>query len=541
MHFLTALIVGIFFTFAWCEAQSPAINTPGLCTNISLSYPGWEVTALVLTNHRIDFRLVNNADADIRTSCSGDSTVSPPGYQECEDKQTRFTYKEQSSVLAINQTWTCNDSNLTFIGTGTTTLPCPPNTTTCATPNTNPQPIRASLLAPIPITPQPLPFPPSATTPNCTHRSLAPTFEITHLHYQRLDLGPPCGPVSGTCSGTSLYYGEIKFTLRNTATNDTRACAAQTLGLSDLQAMPRDWLACDAGLVFINPVPADPPPDFETRTYFWFDHAANMLLVRQEWYCGDLGGREEYGFVAEVEVSPALDPGVDYVGNLTVPGVGVDAGAPVLVVEGEVVRERLPPYSLGRPRVFEPSCTVTSLVKRSKMFPIQDFWFGMYWTGAGVRTGHVWMFVTNEVFNTQLNFESEGTAMVPGVDGVSNPDVWYGCVGGNSAAPPVTGLLNCSFAFDRTANRLSVREDWVCADKDSENPILFTAIGSGVVDMDDSLCEISDDEPDNRYCPGPGHFNIDITDYSWREALPVYFYNRTINLGFPKGLVRTRC
>ena len=74
------------------------------------------------------------------------------------------------------------------------------------------------------------------------------------------------------------------------------------------------------------------------------------------------------------------------------------------------------------------------------------------------------------MFNTELNFNSEGPAMVPGVDGVSDPDMWYGCSGGDSATSPASELLNCSFSFDRVANRLSVREDWVCADKDSGNP-----------------------------------------------------------------------
>lgn len=46
--------------------------------------------------------------------------------------------------------------------------------------------------------------------------------------------------------------------------------------------------------------------------------------------------------------------------------------------------------------------------------------------------------------------------------------------------------------------------------------ILFTAIASGVVAMDDSLCETSEDESENRHCPGPETFNINVTDYSWR-------------------------
>jgi hypothetical protein len=46
--------------------------------------------------------------------------------------------------------------------------------------------------------------------------------------------------------------------------------------------------------------------------------------------------------------------------------------------------------------------------------------------------------------------------------------------------------------------------------------MLFTAIASGVVDMDDSLCETSDDESENRQCPGPKTFDIDVTDCNWR-------------------------
>lgn len=80
------------------------------------------------------------------------------------------------------------------------------------------------------------------------------------------------------------------------------------------------------------------------------------------------------------------------------------------------------------------------------------------------------MYVRNGLFNTELNFNAEGLAMVPGVNGVSDSDVWYGCGGGNSGMSPASGLLTCSLSFDRVANRLSVREDWVCADKNAEDP-----------------------------------------------------------------------
>ncbi|KAH6838571.1 hypothetical protein B0I37DRAFT_419503 [Chaetomium sp. MPI-CAGE-AT-0009] len=56
------------------------------------------------------------------------------------------------------------------------------------------------------------------------------------------------------------------------------------LGLSNLQASsPNNWLACDPGLVFINPPPA-PPTDYQTTTYFWLDHASDTLRLSRTWY-----------------------------------------------------------------------------------------------------------------------------------------------------------------------------------------------------------------------------------------------------------------
>jgi hypothetical protein len=465
MRFLAALVVSVLSVCAWCA------DGPGLCTNTSLSYPGWEVFDFVFANGRINFQLANNANPDIRILCSGTNTDSPVHYQECKNKGTRFIYDSESSGLTINETWNCDDTNLIFVGIGNITLDCPPGTEACSIQNTNPKLILASLLAPVQLTPKPIPPPLGTNTLNCTHNSQTAIWEITNLSYQRLDFGPPCSPVSGACPPGKLYYGEIKLDLRNRATGDTRACGAQYLGLSDLQQpAPREWLACDAGLVFINPTPPTPPTDYQTRSYFWFDHPSNTLLLNQTWYCGDLGEREEYEFVGHGSVSPALDPAVDYIGNMTVPQVWVGASAPTLVVEGEVKSERLPPYSLQRPRVFERSCTVMSLVEPPETFQIRDFWFSTYWNNAGTRTGYVWMYVRNGMFNTELNCNSEGPSMVPGVDGVSDPDVWYGCSGGDSATPRASELLSCSFSFDRVANRLSVKENWACADKDDENP-----------------------------------------------------------------------
>lgn len=64
----------------------------------------------------------------------------------------------------------------------------------------------------------------------------------------------------------------------------------------------------------------------------------------------------------------------------------------------------------------------------------------------------------------------------------------------------------------------SGRDAQMGANRSNTFTILFTAIASGVADMDDSMCETSDDESENRHCPGPGTFDIDVTDYNWTPA-----------------------
>ena len=473
MRFYIVFDIALCLGFAWCEPEVVIKRmdsgvSPGFCTNVSFSYPGWEVTDLLLTNVRIDFQIINNANPSVKTFCSGDVTDSSRNLHECNDHQTLFAYDIRSALLAINQTWTCDETNIKFVGIGNVTLDCSSNAGNCSALNT--EPILGTLIAPVQITPTPISAPRGTNRTGCTRNSRIPAWEVSNLFYQRVDFGPPCNPVSGQCPSTRLYYGDIEFDLVNAATGDKRHCGAQYLGLSDLQSGYGDWLSCGAGLVFINLLPP-PGRDHETTTFFRFNHSTNTLELNQTWYCDDLGFRDEYSFTAYGAVGPALDPGVAYIGNLTVPQVRVNTSSPVLVVPATVVEEhKLAPNTLHRPQAFGRSCTVTSVLEPPKSFQIYDFWFSTYWKDANLRTSYVYMYVTNWMFNIELNFNAEGAAMTPGITGLSDPSIWYGCNGGDFSASPGGRLLNCSFAFDRVANRLSVREDWVCADKDHEHP-----------------------------------------------------------------------
>jgi hypothetical protein len=127
----------------------------------------------------------------------------------------------------------------------------------------------------------------------------------------------------------------------NQAAGDARHCGALWLGLNDVYNQYLDWLACDAGLVFFPPTPTTWNEEHKTMTYFRFNHSTNTLMLNQTWYRADLKEDDgESGFSAAWEVSPALDPGVYYIGDMTVPEVRVNGSAPGLRVPATAVSER---------------------------------------------------------------------------------------------------------------------------------------------------------------------------------------------------------
>lgn len=476
MRPLTVFGIPLLWDFACCELtkrDSGSNGSPGFCTNVSLSYPGWEVTGFLRTNSRVDLQLVNNASPNITTSCSWDTTsaASPSGLRECNDNRTRFAYDSTSSLLMVNQTWTCDETNLTFVGVGNITLGCPldAGNTTCSVQDSKAVP--ASLIAPVQIMPKPVPAPFGAEEIGCTRRSrAAPAWEVSNLYYQRIEAGVACMNPGGVCPPGRLYYGIVDFDLVNAVTGEKRHCGADSLSLSDLQdGDPSEWLACDAGLVFFN-LPRPLTKEYETIPYFRFTHRTNTLHLNQTWYCTDMGDSSTQSrFVAYGAVQPALDPARSpgYIGNMTVPQVRVDGSAPTLAVAAADVREQeLPPHTVQRPQAFGRSCTAASLVLAPTSFRIQEFMFYTFdWKDAAAKatTSYLSMWVTNSVLNRQQHFTAGGDPMAPGA-------VWYGCNEGSFSAPAGSPLLNCSFAFDSVAKRLSVREDWICADKDHEHP-----------------------------------------------------------------------
>jgi hypothetical protein len=200
----------------------------------------------------------------------------------------------------------------------------------------------APLLTPVqPISPKPIRFPSGVNSTECTYNSRTPSWVVNNLYYQRVLVGPSCVTPSGQCPPGKLYYGDVEFDLVNQATGDARHCGALWLGLNDVYNQYQDWLACDAWLVFFPPTPTTWNEEHKTMTYFRFNHSTNTLMLNQTWYCANLGeGDAEYGFSAAGAVSPALDPGVHYVGDMTVPEIRVNASASSLRVLATAVIEK---------------------------------------------------------------------------------------------------------------------------------------------------------------------------------------------------------
>jgi len=416
--------------------------SPGLCTNVSFSYPGWELAdwRLLADDGGMEFQLTNNAIPNTTLSCRRYGSPTSMRYSRvCSDRQTTFTYDGQSSVLAIHGYWACDETNLKFEAIGNITLDCPTGPSVPCT-LLDARTIRASLLAPVQVSPKPVPAPPGADAVGCTRNSRSPSWEVDGLvSYQ-----------------PTLDSVTVEFDLTNMATGDRRHCRVMmSLGASS-DGSSHDWLPCDDGVSLARPLITN---RHETATYVRLDRSSNTLELNQTWYCGDLGDRNQYRFTASAAVSPALHVNGSAPPKLVVP---VDPGA--------VSEQKLPPSTLQRPRAFGRSCTVTMLTAPPPAtLEISGFWFGTFQKDAGL-VSYVNMSITNGMLGAVIEASAGGSAMTPGVQGVSNPDFWYGCNGGTVAAPAGSLLLNCSFAFDKITNRVSVTESWICADKDHEHP-----------------------------------------------------------------------
>ena len=473
--------------------RSPgATRSPGFCTSVSFSYPGWELTGLLITKDRIDFRLVNNAKPDINITCSGGSADPPSSsYRECSDRHTRFHYEAESAVLSINQEWTCEETGLAFLGVGNTTTDCSSLTDTCRL--SGGKSILGSLLAPVQISPSPVPVPVGADKAGCTSSSrTSPGWEVINLVYSRRDLAEITCWFSPVCTPNRQpgWVSTIEFDLVNTVTGDRRYCSATGARLSDVQQdygpYRGEWESCEGGNTFVSYGSLPVTKAHQARTFFRFNHTSNALELNQTWYCNDLGDHDEYALNAVGSVSPALNPSVRYVGNASLGQINVNAASPSLDISGRLVGdEKLPTRALERPEAFGHSCTISVLLNPPTHLRIFEFRYIDFWKNASARTGRVYMFVDNFVTDTKFSYPqddpghdffiyetyAESPAMLPGIPGVSDPSVWYGCDNGNSAVRAGELFLrNCSFAFDRATNLLSVREDWICADKDHGHP-----------------------------------------------------------------------
>jgi hypothetical protein len=228
------------------------------------------------------------------------------------------------------------------------------------------------------------------------------------------------------------------------------------MDLSDmtLLAPGPHWTRCDAGYVFLD----DPAPSIALKnsTFFSFNHTSNTLLLKQTWYCGDLGESDEYKFTAIGSVSPALDQTSGYLGNTSIPQASA-ASPSLAVLDTKVHQQHLPPSTLETPQAFGYSCTVTSLLGPPEYYRVTGL--SCETTASASKILHAQ--VTNEYF-------------IDGYDGYPRRQLSAECYSQNGSEPwaSVAGfpLYNCSLAWDAATNALDVRLSWVCADQDNEHP-----------------------------------------------------------------------
>ncbi|KAH9892374.1 hypothetical protein F4778DRAFT_750365 [Xylariomycetidae sp. FL2044] len=492
------------------------------CSDLSFTYPGWELRDFTLQGDYVEFYLDSLIDSQLDVYCSDrprstcdqdpkENCASPAGIDGSHSEEAHFSFDRETSALMINQTWSCEDRGypFTFTGTGETMLRIDcveddtiSNETTCKGAD---QRVLASLLVPAHINPQsqaPIP-PPGHDNVGCRVRSesRAP-FVLKDLSFVHSERTPP-SPIP------FVNLQELtSYNVTNQATGQTQRCSG---GASNSGSVfdPSGWYACISGDGLTDD---DDDGNYDIVTVHSWDNATQRLAINQTWYCDeDPQHPLQYTAFGEAKNIPTnctrSYPLFEVREECSMPDVNMT------IVDLEVIE--LPPDALNRPKLVEHSCTIASFVDMS--FEISDFQFPeRYWSNS-----YDWFNNTPVVITMENKGLGDGTATARNghypvsLDGPIVPldETWQNC---ESFRFP-GGLIHCSLRFNRVTGVLAVNQTWQCSDKDSQHPIFFNATGTGKVPWRE--CDCSDSEeycpPDAPFCLRSDNFTLPITEHTW--------------------------
>ncbi|KAL2255979.1 hypothetical protein VTK26DRAFT_2398 [Humicola hyalothermophila] len=276
---VSAAVLGPAFGNFFAQAQAQAAEG---CTTNSFTYPSWLISdfesAVGENSTAASFNALNRAtNTPVQYRCLS----STAGWRCAPVEETGstvvlgFQTDESSASFSFNETWTCSDLTpdqpLTFtaVGNGSVALTCAADesgVTTCQAASPPFLLVKASLDAPVQITPAYVAGPQGHDAEGCSAESEAPSWSVTAA---QLNLQKSSGAVVG---------GNAFIIVRNNVLGFSASCGGS---FQDPSGGGPQTLTCTPQ------TSSRRAPKYQIETTLLLDPATFDLTVSQAWFCDD--------------------------------------------------------------------------------------------------------------------------------------------------------------------------------------------------------------------------------------------------------------
>lgn len=264
------------------------------CTSLSFTMPSWFVTDLAYSKATGDatFNLQNRAsNFTASLACSGTAACTVKSSNPGGTVLAYLQVADESASVTVNQTWTCTDRTnvvvyedasfparasgkvrilltdensppFVAVGNATVKLDCKDSSCTAVT---SPLLVKASLLAPVSVTPSGAIGPTGHATPGCASKT--PTWKLSDIYMD---------------SDTKLNNdGRFNFLLTNVVTGYEASCFNQVMRQTTLSCVGNEF----GSLGF---------DQYRISTVVSFNNETKNFTVTQSWFCDDVDQSKPY-------------------------------------------------------------------------------------------------------------------------------------------------------------------------------------------------------------------------------------------------------
>ncbi|KAK3389881.1 hypothetical protein B0H63DRAFT_428441 [Podospora didyma] len=477
------------------------------CTTNSFTVPSWYVEEFKKGGPGSDvtFELLNRAtNVSVELQCDAQDTWSNCTTVGSSDPflQASVLVKSATASVQVQQSWSCSDRDATkpleFTASGSATIPLVAGG--AGQKSANPiDLIKASLHAPVSITPAYADGPTGHSNPGCASKT--PTWTLGTVIF-----------LNETGDGDKATESQsIQFQVTNVATGQVAGCLMYfAAGAED----PAVHMTCGG--------------EFDLRRRSRYNVVTEAVFyprswrfsISQTWFCDDADAARPVSISATGNATLAL--------NCTKDSTTTTAcQAASITVAGNVVSEQaLPPYSIEDPLPAPDGCTISSIVAPSWTLSNFEVDKNEANTTGGHDHGHTRRDIDNGPsasisFNMKLNTKAVNYDYPVFVNHndvqLADAEAWYPCSFGPGEVP--IAPKSCSFQYKEATSTLTIKVDWVCIDIDEAHPVQFSGTATTTVPKLDCVSQSSG----VQICTAGDDYSWEaqVANVTWKAAEPL--------------------